>query len=98
MATHALQCLDAIDHPLKADARGAGLFFGIEFVTDADMTPATDFTVQLVETMRRKGVLLNKIGMGGNILKMRPPLSITIDQMDLARATLEQALAETPIP
>ena len=98
MATHALQRLDAIDHPLKADARGAGLFFGIEFVTDADMTPATAFTAQLVEAMRRKGVLLNKIGMGGNILKMRPPLSITMEQMDLALDTLEDALAETPIP
>ncbi|QDY69945.1 aspartate aminotransferase family protein [Qingshengfaniella alkalisoli] len=92
---YALDRLKAIEHPLKAEARGLGLFFGLEFVLD-DGSPATDFAAQVVEEMRRRGVLLNRIGRHMNTLKMRPPLPFNREHADLAIDTLEEALKVVP--
>ncbi|MEL6509722.1 MAG: aminotransferase class III-fold pyridoxal phosphate-dependent enzyme [Pseudomonadota bacterium] len=95
VGAHALARLREIEHPLKAEARGLGLFFGIEFV-EADGTPATDFAARIVEGMKARGVLLNRIGRDMNTLKMRPPMPFGIAEADLAMDTLEEVLCETP--
>jgi 4-aminobutyrate aminotransferase-like enzyme len=94
-------CLDrmrALRHPLLADVRGNGLFFGAEFVTDDRMTPASDFVAEVVERMVARGFLLNRIGRAGNTLKMRPPMPFGIDHADLLMDALTEVLAETPVP
>jgi 4-aminobutyrate aminotransferase-like enzyme len=88
----------ALRHPLLADVRGNGLFFGAEFVTDDRMTPATEFVAEVVERMVARGFLLNRIGRVGNTLKMRPPMPFGIDHADLLMDALAQVLAETPVP
>ncbi len=87
--------LAALRHPLLADVRGAGLFFGAEFVTGADLAPATGFVARLVETMRQHGVLMGAIGRGMNVLKCRPPMPFGIEHADLFFDTLETALRKT---
>ncbi|NSX54852.1 aspartate aminotransferase family protein [Parasulfitobacter algicola] len=96
VGAYALDRLQAIQHPLKAEARGLGLFFGIEFVVD-DGTPATDFTARVVEAMRHRGILLNRIGRHMNTLKMRPPMPFSRDNADMAINALEDVLKETRI-
>ena len=96
VGVYMLDRLKALRHPLLAEARGAGLFFGLEFV-DEKGDPASDFTSRLVEGMRQNGVLLGKIGRHGNILKMRPPLPFSIENADLAVDTLDQVLRAIPI-
>lgn len=91
----ALERLRAIDHPLKAEARGLGLFFGIEFV-HSDGTPATEFASRVVEGMRQRGALMNRIGRAMNTLKMRPPMPFSTANAALAIDTLEDVLRETP--
>ncbi|MEM7472436.1 MAG: aminotransferase class III-fold pyridoxal phosphate-dependent enzyme [Pseudomonadota bacterium] len=91
----ALSRLAQIEHPLKVEARGQGLFFGIEFA-HYDGAPATAFTAKIVEAMRGKGVLMNRIGRHMNTLKMRPPMPFTRDHADLALDTLNAVLQETP--
>jgi 4-aminobutyrate aminotransferase-like enzyme len=94
-------CLDrmrALRHPLLADVRGTGLFFGAEFVTDDRMTPASDFVADVVERMVARGFLLNRIGRAGNTLKMRPPMPFGIEHADLLMDALTEVLAETPVP
>ena len=88
----------ALRHPLLAEVRGAGLFFGAEFVLDADQTPATEFVADLVEAMVTRGFLLNRIGRAGNTLKIRPPMPFGIAEADLLMDGLEAALAMTPVP
>ena len=95
VGAHALARLKAIEHQLKAEARGLGLFFGIEF-TEPDGTPATAFAAQVVEAMKARGVLLNRIGRSMNTLKMRPPMPFSIAHADLAIDTLEDVLREVP--
>jgi len=60
-------------------------------------TPATDFTIAVVEAMVARGVLLNRIGRHGNTLKMRPPMPFAREDADIVVDALIDALAHTPI-
>lgn len=94
---YALDRLRKLQHPMIAEVRGAGLFFGIEFVKDADLTPAPEFASDVIEGMRRRGVLLNKLGRWGNALKIRPPMPFSRENADLLVDRLAEVLAETPV-
>ncbi|PZR00811.1 MAG: aspartate aminotransferase family protein [Cereibacter sphaeroides] len=94
---HLMERLRALHHPLLAEVRGTGMFFGAEFVLDDAMTPATDFVTEVVERMVARGFLLNRIGRAGNTLKIRPPMPFKVEHADLLADALEQVLAETPV-
>lgn len=97
-AAYVMERLRALRHPLLAEVRGVGLFFGAEFVLDAENTPATAFVEDLVEVMVAKGFILNRIGRAGNTLKIRPPLPFGRAHADLLIDALQEALATTPVP
>ncbi len=81
-------------HALIGDVRGAGLFFAVELVSDRQTkTPATAQTRQLVNLMRERGVLISRIGMHDNILKIRPPMPFQRQHADLLVDTLDEVLA-----
>jgi 4-aminobutyrate aminotransferase-like enzyme len=92
VAGHLAARLGAIEHPWIAEVRGAGLFAAVEFV-DESGAPASAFTAELVEEMRRRGVLVNRIGRGMNVLKIRPPMVFEAEHADILSDTLEVALA-----
>ena len=98
VGAYTLERLRALKHPLLAEVRGKGLFLGAEFVLDAEMTPAGAFVAGLVEAMRARGILLNRIGRHMNTLKIRPPLPFSRENADLLIDTLAGVLAETPVP
>jgi 4-aminobutyrate aminotransferase-like enzyme len=98
VSTHMMERLRALSHPLLAEVRGAGLSFAAEFVTDAEMTPATALVDALVEGMLARGVLLNRIGRHGQALKIRPPMPFSIENADMLIDTLEEVLRTTPVP
>ena len=76
--------------------RGAGLFFGVELVTDrTSKTPAADYTKAVANGMRQRGVLLNFLGKHKNVLKMRPPMVFSRENVDQMIAALDAVLAET---
>ena len=97
VSAHLLDRLRALRHPLLADVRATGMFFGVEFVTNAAMTPATDFVATLVEDMVDRGFLLNKIGRGGGALKIRPPMPFSIENADQLADALQAALIAAPV-
>jgi 4-aminobutyrate aminotransferase-like enzyme len=81
-------------HALIGDVRGGGLFFAVELVSDRDAkTPATAQTKRLVNQMRERGVLISRIGIHDNILKIRPPMTFSKQNADLLVDTLDQVLA-----
>ena len=81
-------------HSLIGDVRGSGLFFAVELVTDRrSKTPATAETKRLVNQMRERGVLISRIGMHDNILKIRPPMPFSRQNADLLVDTLDEVLA-----
>ena len=85
-------------HDCIGDVRGSGMFFGAELVLDRETkAPATVFTEQLVNELRRRGVLLNSIGIHYNTLKIRPNLQFTKENADHLLVTLDEALTDLPV-
>ncbi|WP_416311221.1 aspartate aminotransferase family protein [Pseudomonas sp. W03] len=82
-------------HELIGDVRGAGLFLGVELVTDrAEKTPAANQTRRVVNAMRERGVLISAAGPMENILKIRPLLAFEQEHAELFIDCLDQALQE----
>ncbi len=88
--------MTSLRHPLLRDTRSNGLFFGAEFIHDNGQ-PATRFCADMVENMVRRGVLMNVIGAGRNILKIRPPLPFSRENADMLMDNLTAALSETQV-
>jgi 4-aminobutyrate aminotransferase-like enzyme len=81
-------------HVVIGDVRGSGLFLGVELVVDPiSKVPASKLARFVVNAMRERGVLISKIGLHDNILKMRPPLPFAKEHADLLITTLDQVLA-----
>jgi 4-aminobutyrate aminotransferase-like enzyme len=91
-----LDRLRGLSHPWIAQVRGAGQFYGVEFLTD-DGAPATAFVADVIEAMVARGVILNNIGKHRNTLKMRPPMPFRPEHADIVVDTLAQVLATTPV-
>lgn len=76
-------------HPIIGDVRGRGLMQAIELVTDRDSKqPATAETAKIFERTRQHGLVVSKSGAHKNVLRMVPPMCLTLDDV----ATVGQAL------
>jgi alanine-glyoxylate transaminase / (R)-3-amino-2-methylpropionate-pyruvate transaminase len=85
----------AEEHPLIGDVRGMGLMLGVELVDDrATRAPATGRTADVLEATKEMGLLVGKGGIDGNVLRIKPPLSITADDVEYALAVLHEALRQ----
>lgn len=81
-------------HALVGEARGAGLFVGLELVTDhTTRAPATAQAAKVVNGLRQRQVLLSATGPQGNVLKIRPPLVFTREHADLLVERLDEVLS-----
>jgi 4-aminobutyrate aminotransferase-like enzyme len=81
------------EHPGIKAVRGAGLFFGLEFVDEAG-GPGTALARWVVEDMRHRGVLISKVGPHDNVLKIRPPMVFEREHVDLLVDRLAASLRE----
>ncbi|WP_198938762.1 aspartate aminotransferase family protein [Mycobacterium sp. NS-7484] len=78
-----------------AEVRGAGLFIGVDIVTDsASNTPDGEAALRVVNHMRRRRVLISASGPRGSVLKIRPPLPFSISDADRMLENLDTVLAE----
>ncbi|KAJ7382147.1 alanine--glyoxylate aminotransferase 2 [Desmophyllum pertusum] len=76
------------------DVRGKGLMIGVEMVTDKESKtplPADKF-VPIWEDCKDMGVLMGKGGLYGNVLRIKPPMCITKEDVDFGVAVLRTAL------
>jgi 4-aminobutyrate aminotransferase-like enzyme/Ser/Thr protein kinase RdoA (MazF antagonist) len=81
-------------HELIGEVRGPGLLIGVELVRDRrTREPASREAGTVVEAMRERGVLIGSTGPQGNVLKIRPPLVIALEQADLLVETLDRVLS-----
>jgi 4-aminobutyrate aminotransferase-like enzyme len=84
-------------YAIIGDIRGAGLFIGVELVTDrSTKAAATQATSEVVNGLRDRGVLISACGPGANVLKIRPPLVFEPAHADLLVQRLDEVLAELP--
>jgi 4-aminobutyrate aminotransferase-like enzyme len=82
-------------HPAVGDARGRGLFLGVEIVADREVpTPSRRAARYMAERAREKGVLLSTDGPDDNVLKVKPPLVFSRADADRVVAVLDEVLGE----
>ena len=80
-------------HPIIGDVRGRGLFLGFELVSDlSTLEPATEEAGQLVNEMRRRGVLLSTDGPHHNVIKIKPPMVLNEEDIDTTLEHLDEVL------
>ncbi len=81
-------------YPLIGEVRGMGLMQGVELVKDRETKePATEEMAQLMEETRRRGLLMGKGGLYGNVIRFSPPLNIGKADVDEAVRILDEAFA-----
>ncbi|MDB6090512.1 MAG: 4-aminobutyrate aminotransferase [Gammaproteobacteria bacterium] len=75
------------------EVRGAGLFLGVELgANPAARLPPRQETARIVNDLKRRGALVGSTGREGNILKIRPPLTIVRAEADFLLSVLDQSL------
>ncbi|WP_021592000.1 aspartate aminotransferase family protein [Actinomadura welshii] len=80
-----------------AQVRGVGMFYGIEICgPDGPSAADADIARTVVNEVRRDGVLISASGPGGNVLKIRPPLTFRRGHVDRLVGTLTSVLRRTP--
>ena len=70
--------------------RGAGLYLGIEL--GHGETPQPDLAAHVVNGLRQIGILIGTAGRYGNVLKIRPPLCVTVAHADRLADAIEHLL------
>lgn len=82
-------------HTIIGDVRGLGLFIGVELVKDRETRePATEAGAVIIEQMKARGVLLSTDGPLNNVLKIKPPIVFTKENVDLVYTHLDAVMCE----
>ena len=80
-------------YPLVGDVRGMGLMQGVELVREGK-EPARQDILQVFEATKRRGLLIGKGGLYGNVIRIAPPLNISKADVDEAVRILDEAFEE----
>ncbi len=84
----------ATRHPVIGDLRGAGLYIGVELVSDRDgKTPDAAAATAVVNALRERRVLISATGLHANTLKIRPPLVFAREHVSRLLTELDGALS-----
>ena len=82
-------------HEILGDVRGRGLVMGLELVTDkASRQPSAETTLAVMLGAARRGLLLGRVGIHGNVVRIAPPLVITEAEAGAGIDIIEQVLAD----
>jgi 4-aminobutyrate aminotransferase-like enzyme/Ser/Thr protein kinase RdoA (MazF antagonist) len=82
---------------IVGDVRGAGLFLGVELVRDrGTLEPATAETSAVVEAMKDRGFLTGTEGPHHNVIKIRPPMCISMADAERLVETLDDVFGSVP--
>ena len=93
---HGLRALQG-SNDVIGDVRGSGLFMGVEFVRDRiTREPAAREADFVVQRMRHRGVLAGTDGPHHNVIKIRGPMPLAIENADQLLAAMAAALHELP--
>lgn len=92
-----LEKLEALrdKYDIIGDVRGRGLMMGIELVKDRDTKePATEETARVFEISRHEGLVLSKSGPYKSVLRMVPPLCLSLDDVEFFAQALDRCFAQ----
>jgi 4-aminobutyrate aminotransferase-like enzyme/Ser/Thr protein kinase RdoA (MazF antagonist) len=81
--------------PIIGAVHGMGLYLGLELVRDHDLlTPATEETAAICERLLDLGVIMQPTGDHLNVLKIKPPLCLSVEGADFFVKSLERTFEE----
>ncbi|MEO8030508.1 MAG: aspartate aminotransferase family protein [Gemmatimonadota bacterium] len=81
-------------HDLIGDVRGMGLMLGVELVKDRkSRVPAKEETLAFLEKVREQGILIGKGGLDGNVLRIKPPMCISAEDVEFTLYAFDRALS-----
>jgi 4-aminobutyrate aminotransferase-like enzyme/Ser/Thr protein kinase RdoA (MazF antagonist) len=82
-------------HPLVGAVHGAGLYLGLELVRDrTTLEPATQETAAICDRLLDLGIIMQPTGDHLNVLKIKPPLCLSVESADFFADTLEMLLSD----
>lgn len=82
-------------HAIIGPVHGEGLYLGVELVRDHEtMEPASAETAAICERLKELGVIVLTTSERSNVLKVKPPLCLTIESADFVLAALDRVLRE----
>lgn len=85
----------ALRHPLIGHVHGEGLYLGVELVRDRDTRePAAAEAAAICERLRELGVIVLTTSERSNVLKIKPPLCLTVESADVVVEMLDRVLSE----
>ena len=95
MGNHLLDGLKGLEkkYTCIGDVRGIGLFLGVELI-NASGAEAPEICSYVKNRMRDHRILIGSEGPKDNILKIRAPLTIDHEDVDMIVTTLDNVLAE----
>lgn len=80
-------------YQLIGDVRGRGLLLGFELVKDRKTKEyATAEANQMMEETRKRGLLIGKGGLFGNIIRITPPYTVTKSDCEQILSIIDQSL------
>jgi ethanolamine-phosphate phospho-lyase len=81
-------------HEVCGDARGEGLFLGLEFVNDKlSKAPNSKLASIVQNKLRDEGILIGTDGPFVNVLKVKPPICFTKENADELAGKIDRILA-----
>ncbi len=82
-------------YPLIGAVHGMGLYMGVELVRDRQsLEPATAECLAICERMRELGVVVQPTGERNNVLKIKPPMCLSVEDADFFVDQLESVLRD----
>jgi 4-aminobutyrate aminotransferase-like enzyme len=86
-------------YPVIGEVRGAGLLLGVEFVFSCDRAPNSRAAHRMFSSLLANGIItrMSKVGEHTNVLQLKPPLVISVDDLSEFLAKFESAVSEVQI-
>jgi 4-aminobutyrate aminotransferase len=97
MGSYLLKRLNGLkaDYECVGDARGMGLALGLEIVENkSTKAPSAALCRKIILCAAQYGLMMGRVGIYGNVIRVAPPLTIKQQECDLAIAILERVLSE----
>ncbi|MFD9892056.1 aspartate aminotransferase family protein [Amycolatopsis sp. NPDC059027] len=90
-----LSGLRAAASPIVGEVRGKGLMIGVELVEPGGTEPSVRAASRMLEETKRRGLLVGKGGLHGNVLRIAPPMTLTAEEAQEGLDILTDSLAAT---
>jgi alanine-glyoxylate transaminase / (R)-3-amino-2-methylpropionate-pyruvate transaminase len=85
-----------VKYAIIGDVRGRGLMQGVEVVRDekaGDRTPGPEATLRMLEETKKRGLLVGRGGLYGNVLRVAPSLVVARGEIEDALKILDDSFA-----